>query len=671
MGEEWNMKPVPVLGRCDAHPCVAKPFHLVLILALALAGSACSGGGTTTPPTSGGGTDTTAPIVTITSPTSNSSYTSPNASLALSGSASDTNGVSQVAWANNRGGNGTATLSGSETVRTWNTGSVSLQSGANVITVTATDKSNNSSNKALTVTYTTDTTPPSVVSVSPAANSTSISVNTQIQIAFSEALLSSSVTATTVSVSGVVGAVSLSGQTVTLTPTNPSPLAPSTAYTVTVLGGSNGVKDLAGNSLASSYSWTFTTAATVSGGYPCDDFYKSGFAFVIGLDNSPIPSIARPAKGVPTAEPTYKTCLVRISDAATEPPNTFARSDYSRRQAFNADNSKILVYAFDGKWHLYDARTMGYLKQVTGPGGDAEPQWHPTNPDILYYIPNKGGMTINKADISTNATTVVANFAGRLPWPTAARVSTKAEGSPSADARYWGFVVQDSNFGFLGLMTYDLQTDTILGTFTSVDEPNNVGMSPSGKYIVAQYSNNDRPVGSNLPGGPMAFTLDFSSYKHLRPDGNVAHTDNARAANGDDVFVGDDYNSGTLFMTNLETGVSTDLFSLWGVGSNYYAGHVSGKAFDKPGWVVASSYGGNGGWLHLKVYLVELKANPKILHLAHNHYAGGTGSNAYFAQPHASASRDLSRIIFNSNWDAPGHENVNAYMIEIQVSSIP
>ena len=272
-----------------------------------------------------------------------------------------------------------------------------------------------------------DTTPPSVISVSPAAGATNVPVNSSMQINFNEALLTSSVNATTVSISGVAGTVSLSGQTVMLTPTSPSPLAPSLIYTVTVLGGSSGVKDLAGNPLSSNYSWTFTTGAAVSGGYPCDGFYQPGFTFVTGLDNSPIPSIARPAKGVPITEPTYKTCLVRISDAASEPPSTFARNDYSRRQAFNADNSKILVYAFDGKWHLYDARTMQYLKQLTGPGGDAEPQWHPTDPNSLYYIPNKGGMVINKVDISTDVTAVVANFTGRLPWPTAARVSTKAE----------------------------------------------------------------------------------------------------------------------------------------------------------------------------------------------------------------------------------------------------
>ena len=35
----------------------------------------------------------------------------------------------------------------------------------------------------------------------------------------------------------------------------------STVYTVTIKGGTSGVKDLAGNALVNDYSWTFTTVA--------------------------------------------------------------------------------------------------------------------------------------------------------------------------------------------------------------------------------------------------------------------------------------------------------------------------------------------------------------------------------------------------------------------------
>src|SRR6185369_7896311 len=63
----------------------------------------------------------------------------------------------------------------------------------------------------------------------------------------------------------VPASVSASGATATLQPN--TTLASSTTYTATLLAGANGIKDLAGNPLASNYSWSFTTAAGPS--CPC------------------------------------------------------------------------------------------------------------------------------------------------------------------------------------------------------------------------------------------------------------------------------------------------------------------------------------------------------------------------------------------------------------------
>src|SRR5213076_302610 len=82
--------------------------------------------------------DTTTPTVTITSPTSNPTYTASGSSLTLGGTASDNVGVTQVTWANNLGGFGTA--SGTTT---WTINGILLQIGTNVLTVTARDAAGN------------------------------------------------------------------------------------------------------------------------------------------------------------------------------------------------------------------------------------------------------------------------------------------------------------------------------------------------------------------------------------------------------------------------------------------------------------------------------------------------------------------------------------------------
>jgi hypothetical protein len=111
--------------------------------------------------------DTTAPAVTITSPTSASSTTVATASINLGGSSSDAVGVSQVTWANNRGGSGTA--SGTTA---WTASGIVLQSGVNVITVTSRDAANNAGTDSISVTYTPDTTAPSVSITSPTSSAT-------------------------------------------------------------------------------------------------------------------------------------------------------------------------------------------------------------------------------------------------------------------------------------------------------------------------------------------------------------------------------------------------------------------------------------------------------------------------------------------------------------------
>lgn len=107
--------------------------------------------------------DSTAPTVSIASPTAASSYATASASMAIGGSASDNVGVTQVSWVNDRGGNGAA--SGTTA---WSVSAVALQSGTNVITVTARDAAGNQSTDVLTVTYTPpDTTAPTVSILGP------------------------------------------------------------------------------------------------------------------------------------------------------------------------------------------------------------------------------------------------------------------------------------------------------------------------------------------------------------------------------------------------------------------------------------------------------------------------------------------------------------------------
>ena len=382
---------------------------------------------------------------------------------------------------------------------------------------------------------------------------------------------------------------------------------------------------------------------------------NSSYVPVIGQVTAPAPAVSgRPTKGVAFADPTFHTCVIRATDHVASSVGGFLRNDYSRRQAFNANNTYFLAYAYNGSWYLYDANTLAQIRELNGPGGDAEPQWDPTNPNILYYVPTNGGTSLLKLDVVANQTTVAADFASKLPWSGIQHIWTKSEGSPSADGRYWCFMAEDANFGELGMFTYDLQTQTVLGTHTTNVRPDHVSMSASGRYCVIS--------GDAGYGGTVAWDRTFSTSRLLFTTSE--HSDLALAANGDDMYVYVDYaGTGDLYMTDIDTGVRTSLLPTY-IDGTATAYHISGKAFSKPGWVVMGTYDNYGGtekWLHQRLMAVELKANPTIINLAHHHSV----YNGYWTEPHASVSRDFTHVLFTSNWGVNSDLDVDAYMLRL------
>jgi hypothetical protein len=91
------------------------------------------------------------PSLSIISPTSDSIYTTPAATIIVTGTARDNVGIVSVTWSNSRGGAGTALGSIS-----WAATGIDLKLGTNVLTITATDAAGNSNTITLTVTRSVD-----------------------------------------------------------------------------------------------------------------------------------------------------------------------------------------------------------------------------------------------------------------------------------------------------------------------------------------------------------------------------------------------------------------------------------------------------------------------------------------------------------------------------------
>jgi hypothetical protein len=428
------------------------------------------------------------------------------------------------------------------------------------------------------------------------------------------------------------------------------------------------IADAQGRSSTAGFSLTVNAAPAqteppvTSAGAPqaCANFYTAGFALPQGQLVSTVPALGKPVKGTSYRDPVHGTCGIRVTDHANEAPSNFARHDYSRRQAFNADNSYLLVQAMNGFWHLYDANTMAFIRTLSGPAGDAEIQWHPTNPKALYYFDTNGGMVLRQLNVDTNTSTVAANFAGKLPWADAARAWTKSEGSPSADGRYWCLMAETSSFAIRGVFVYDLQTQTVVGSRSLSARPDHTGMSASGRWCVVSHL-----AGS---GGTVAWDRGFTTSRQLHTTSE--HSDLALNAAGQDVYVAVDYqaNAGDFFMFNIDTNTRTNLFPTY-ISGSATAYHVSGQAFAKPGWVLVSAYGTSGSnqWLHNKLFAVELKSGGRILNIGHHQ----SRLNGYFTEPQASVSRDFTRVIWASNFGTTSDTDIDAYMMYLPSSLIP
>jgi hypothetical protein len=120
-----------------------------------------------------------------------------------------------------------------------------------------------------TTSATGDNTAPTVIAVSPLANTTAC-LTKIVSATFSEPMDAATIDTTTFVVTdngtAVAGNVSYdaASRVASFVPTNPAGFAPSKAFVVTVKSGATGVKDLAGNALAADRVWNFTT-----GTQPC------------------------------------------------------------------------------------------------------------------------------------------------------------------------------------------------------------------------------------------------------------------------------------------------------------------------------------------------------------------------------------------------------------------
>lgn len=395
------------------------------------------------------------------------------------------------------------------------------------------------------------------------------------------------------------------------------------------------------------------------------------------LSADAIPAVDEPiAGGGSYVDPVYGRTVHRATDRTTDAIGTrYMRHPTSRQAVFNADGSRYLAQSAEGRWIVYSTDTYAPERLLTM-DARAEPIWHPTDPNVLWHTVGNGGLIWFARNVVTDTAVTLVDFTGRLgALAGAARVWLRG-GRPSANGRYWAFSVETAAYVHAGVMTWDSQTDTILGTLTAAahggGSPEWLSMAPSGTHVVIGW-----PGGA----GTRSYNAALSAYTHLAT--SAPYGDVCVGMAGQDVFCFFDEVQHAVRVADCATGSVYLLMSLlWGSGAAQEITRVSisGLATDRPGYVFLACYGEQfldttyGGTITpvrapwRKVFVAKLAPSGQAYNIAHSRAgAGDYGGRA--GATDAVPSRDGRRVIWASNFGGQG--DVDLYATDLPDVLLP
>ncbi|HRQ87705.1 MAG TPA: hypothetical protein PLA50_02845 [Bacteroidia bacterium] len=387
------------------------------------------------------------------------------------------------------------------------------------------------------------------------------------------------------------------------------------------------------------------------------------------------------------------TVLKRISDTgAFDPPNAGAWNNfgpiYAGRQHWNADGSKLIVYALatspDGSYarsvwgvnpHLLHGTTHAYLGKMEYGGRSLPAQWRwsNTDPDEIVFVDHGPNTLIEKLDVSTGTYSVLKDF-GPEGYEEISNDFSGGVGDPDLSGRYWALSGRKGSQW--RVFCWDHQTDAILCEIPLPYEPGgssgivSLEMSRTGAFIVINstddWTSGPTPVGRGVSVWSKEGVFQRSiNVNGPPPDGHVVsvtgHHPLGVDTDGEDRYVAfftPDGNDRWMASYRLSDGTRRDESVPGLMLGGYY---LVSCAFAKPEWVVVSDGpipDGNGGsWrrhpMRGHLWAFKLDGSKRIYPIAESRFSlvDFTSADTYFWMPWATPNRDLSQILFRSAMD--------------------
>lgn len=393
-------------------------------------------------------------------------------------------------------------------------------------------------------------------------------------------------------------------------------------------------------------------------------------AQITNHDRIPQATMAKPEIRMAIKDPNFFTKMVRITDSQTaDMKGSFPL--LAKRQAWNVDESLMILKNGEDSVLLYDAQTYEFKKILTGVSGQ-DIFWHPTDPFSIIYNP---GNALYSYNVITEEVKLIHSFSEYVI------ANSRGEGNLSDDGRYYAFIGETNRFQSLKLehlVLYDLWMDKIVSQKTFLNRSvdfSGISVSPKGNFIVVNYLIEKKPLFAGIE------VYDRNLNRLWSNSLNIKHSDLAIDSNGMEVLVASRYkletNATMIEKYRLIDGEMTTLLTL----SPEFNASISCRNATSFGWSLISTYDNQlrltdsiDNWLPFEdeIFLLNMDGSQRVQRLAHHRSrrfsppTPDTYNSIAQAEPQAIISRNLDRVLFASNWreNVENMSSIDTYLVD-------
>ncbi len=394
-----------------------------------------------------------------------------------------------------------------------------------------------------------------------------------------------------------------------------------------------------------------------------------------------------PAVGSSFQDPDFGTTLMRLTNA---PNGGSRRHIYSQLQVINRDNTHALILD-GGSYSVY--RISDQTKVADLPGDINLPRWNPINADeLIFWDSNDTGsqnsdVVLEKYNFKTGTRSVI----GALPSRYLTVRNSRSFEEISRDGQWITALVTRDDGGGDTFISYNIFEKKIYAELNQNTmaaqnsqcrfEPDWVGTSPSGKYMVINWIGD----GTTTCRGVEARDIKDGSYLGHVADGHQ-HSDMGYDAAGNEVYVTatsdgpstvilySQFPGSRNFNPSQHERVVLNVGWAQNFNTNSHFEHIS--CLGPAGVCVVSATGNPSDALGGEIYLVYLDGssadtseinndNAKVRRLAFHR----SSNSEYLAQPQPSISQDGSYVVFGTDWGNRSN-GIDAVLIDLRNADI-